>query len=85
MVSVRLSREEERVVRQLARQRRSTVSNVIRSAVNHLVLSEEGKPLGPYDEVVDLIGSVTDLPPDLSTTSGERIAEIVREKAGKRR
>jgi len=37
-------------------------------------------PLRPYDEVADLIGSVPGLPSDLSTTSGKRIAEIVRER-----
>ena len=35
----------------------------------------------PYDEIADLIGSVTGLPPDLSDSSGERFAEIVRQKA----
>jgi hypothetical protein len=84
-VSVRLSKDEERIVRQLARRQRSTVSHIIRSAVSNLVQSEERKPLRPYDEVADLIGSVTGLPPDLSVTSGEALAEIVREKAGKRR
>jgi len=33
---------------------------------------------------VDLIGSVVGLPPDLSETNGERLAEIVRDKARKR-
>jgi len=69
-VSVRLSKDEERVVRQLARRQRSTVSHVIRSAVSNLVQNEERKALRPYDEVADLIGSVAGLPPDLSTTSG---------------
>ena len=84
-VSVRLSRDEERIVRQFARRQRSTVSHVIRSAVSSLVQSEERKPLRPYDEVADLIGSVAGLPSDLSATSGERLAEIVREKARKRK
>ena len=84
-VSVRLSRDEERIVRQLARRQRSTVSHVIRSAVSNLLQSEKRKPLRPYDEVADLIGSVAGLPSDLSATSGDGLAEIVREKARKRR
>jgi hypothetical protein len=82
---VRLTEDEERVVRQLARRQRSTVSHVIRSAVSNFVQNEERKTHRPYDEVADLIGSVAGLPPDLSTTSGERLAEMLREKAGKRK
>ena len=39
----------------------------------------------PYDDVADLIGSVTGLPADLSEGTGARFAEIVQEKAGRRR
>jgi len=83
-LSVRLTEHEERVVRQLARRQRSTVSHVIRSAVSNLVQDEERKAHRPYDEVADLIGSVAGLPPDLST-SGKRHAETAWEKAGKRK
>jgi hypothetical protein len=62
---------------------RSTVSHVIRSAVSDLVRREEQKPLRPYDQIADVIGSVAGLPPDLAATTGEQLAEIVREKAGK--
>ena len=34
----------------------------------------------PYEEIADLIGCVNDLPADLSETTGDRFAEIVREK-----
>ena len=84
-ISVRLSEDEERVVRQMARRQRSSVSDVIRTAVSRLVESTEGKPSRPYDEIADLIGSVEGLPPDLSTNGGERFAEILREKARKRK
>jgi hypothetical protein len=80
-ISVRVSQEEESTVRRLARQQKSTVSDVIRDAVGSLVRSGKQKPPRPYDEIADLIGSVTGLPPDLSDASGERFAEIVREKA----
>ena len=84
-VSVRLSKDEERIVRQIARRQKSTVSHVIRSAVSTLVHSEEQKPLRPYDRIADLIGSVAGLPPDLSATTGQQLAELMQEKAGKRK
>lgn len=80
-LSVRLSQEEEGTVRRLARQQQSTVSDVIRDAVRTISRNGKQKPLRPYDEIADLIGSVSGLPPDLSEASGERFAEIVREKA----
>jgi hypothetical protein len=80
-LSVRLSEEEEGTVRRLARQQQSTVSDVIRDAVMTLSRNGKQKPPRPYDEIADLIGSVTGLPPDLSDASGERFAEIVRQKA----
>jgi VIT1/CCC1 family predicted Fe2+/Mn2+ transporter len=84
-VSVRITRDEERVVRQLAKRQRSTVSHVIRSAVSDLVRREERKPLRPYDQIADVIGSVAGLSPDLAGTTGEQLAEMMREKAGKRK
>jgi hypothetical protein len=82
-ISVRLSAEEERVVRRYARRRRRTVSGVIRDAVA-LLVDEPGKDR-PYDQIDDLIGSVSGLPADLSEGTGARFAEIVQEKAGRRR
>lgn len=49
------------------------------------VRREEQKPLRPYDQIADVIGSVAGLPPDLAATTGEQLAEFVREKAGKRK
>jgi Arc/MetJ-type ribon-helix-helix transcriptional regulator len=82
-ISVRISGEEERVVRRYARRRRSSVSDVIRDAVR--VLVDQPAKDRPYDEIADLIGSVTGLPADLSEGTGARFAEIVQEKAGRRR
>ncbi len=81
-VSVRLGRDEERAVRRLARQKTSTVSDVIRDAVANAVRIEQ-EPYRPYDQLEDLIGCVPDLPPDLSSAGGERFAEMLREKAGR--
>jgi Arc/MetJ-type ribon-helix-helix transcriptional regulator len=82
-VSVRLSAEEERTVRRYARRQRSSVSDVIRDAVKILV--DQPEKDRPYDQIADLIGSVTGLPSDLSEGTGARFAEIVQEKAGRRR
>jgi Arc/MetJ-type ribon-helix-helix transcriptional regulator len=82
-ISVRLNAEEERVVRRYARRRRSSVSDVIRDAVR--VLVDQPAKDRPYDEMADLIGSVTGLPADLSEGTGARFAEIVQAKAGRRR
>jgi Arc/MetJ-type ribon-helix-helix transcriptional regulator len=84
-ISVRLSREEERLVRRVARQRKSTLSDVVRDAVNRLAEKDSQKPVRPYEQIADLIGSVADLPADLSERTGERFAQIVREKARNRK
>lgn len=82
-ISVRISGEEERSVRRYARRQRRSVSDVIRDAVR--VLVDQPAKDRPYDEIADLIGCVTGLPADLSEGTGARFAEIVQEKAGRRR
>jgi Arc/MetJ-type ribon-helix-helix transcriptional regulator len=82
-ISVRVSGEEERVLRRYARRRRSSVSDVIRDAVR--VLVDQPAKDRPYDEIADLIGCVSGLPSDLSEGTGARFADIVQEKAGRRR
>jgi len=84
-ISVRLNRDEDRLVRRVARRRGSTVSDVVRHAVSQLAEDESKRSLRPYDQIADLIGSVTDLPSDLSARTGERLAEITAEKAGRRK
>lgn len=84
-ISVRLSDDEESTVRGLARRQQSSVSDVIRDAVRVFVRNGKERPPRPYDDLEDLIGCVTDLPPDLSQSTGERFAEIVREKAARGR
>lgn len=80
-ISVRLNDDEEDTVRGLARRQKSSVSDVIRDAVRVYVRNGKEGPPRPYDEIVDLIGSVTDLPPDLSDSTGEQFAEILRRNA----
>jgi hypothetical protein len=84
-ISVRLSQDEESSVRGLARRQKSSVSDVIRDAVSDFVRHGKQRPPRPYDEIADLIGSVTGLPPDLSDSTGDRFAEIVRQKAARGR
>jgi hypothetical protein len=83
-ISVRLNDDEESTVRGLARRQKSSVSDVIRDAVRVFVRNGVERPPRPYDEIADLIGCVTDLPSDLSETTGDRFAEIVHEKARRR-
>ena len=79
-ISVRLNDDEEVTVRGLARRQKSSVSDVIRDAVRVYVRNGKERPPRPYDLIEDLIGSVTDLPPDLSESGGQRFAAILREK-----
>jgi len=84
-ISVRLTADEERIVRLLAKRRKRTVSDVIRDAVADFVVTDQKTAYRPYDEIADLIGSVSDLPAGLSERSGDKFAAILREKAGRRR
>jgi hypothetical protein len=84
-ISVRLSADEERSVRLLAKRKRRTVSDVIRDAVAGIVEDDRKTISRPYDDISDLIGSVTGLPPNLSEGSGDQFAAILREKAGRRK
>ncbi|MEA2165202.1 MAG: hypothetical protein QOK37_3329 [Thermoanaerobaculia bacterium] len=84
-LSVRLSADEERSVRRLAKRKRQTVSDVIRDAVAGVVEDDRKAIRRPYDDISDLIGSVTGLPFNLSEGSGDQFAAILREKAGRRK
>ena len=84
-ISVRLSADEERTVRRLAKRKKRTVSDVIRDAVAGIVEDERTAISRPYDDISDLIGSVTGLPPSLSEGTGDQFAAILREKAGRRK
>lgn len=84
-ISVRLSADEERSVRLLAKRKRRTVSDMIRDAVADLVDDDRKTIRRPYDEISDLIGSVTGLPSNLSEGGGDQFAAILREKAGRRK
>lgn len=84
-ISVRLSADEERTVRRLAKRKKRTVSDVIRDAVAGIVEDDRQAISRPYDDISDLIGCVSDLPPNLSEGSGDQFAAILREKAARRK
>jgi hypothetical protein len=70
----------ERRLERLARKRGCGKSDVIREAVEELVGREEGSGSAqetPFARIADLIGCVSDLPPDLSTRTGERFRELL--------
>jgi len=85
-LSVRLDPGTERLVERLARKRKQTKSEVVRDALG--VLAEREKALGkkkrPYDLVAHLIGSVRGGPPDLSTRTGEKFAQLLSERRKQR-
>jgi len=84
-ISVRLSADEERTVRRLAKRKKRTVSDVIRDAVAGIVENERKAISRPFDDISDLIGSVTGLSPNLSEGTGDQFAAILQEKAGRRK
>ena len=79
-LSIRLEPEEEQQLRRIARRRRTSLSAVVRDAIADLV-DQEDKPVRPYDQIADLIGSVSGLPEDLSERTGDRFFESLRRKA----
>ena len=86
-ISVRLDPGTERLVERLARQRKQTKSEVIRDALGMLARQEEGADgkKSPYERVAHLIGCVRGGPADLSVRTGEKFAQLLRERTKRRR
>lgn len=84
-ISVRFDPDEERLLRHMARRRRTSISEVIREAVTDLAEKEQKKPVRPYDQIADLIGSLEGLSPDLSQRTGERFHQMLLEDAKRRK
>jgi hypothetical protein len=78
--------ETERLLENLARERGSTKSEIIREAVRLAARrrprSRTAKP--PYDAFRGVIGSVRGGPPDLSERTGERFRKLVLDRRRKR-
>lgn len=84
-ISVRIDPDEGRLLRRIARRRRTSISEVVRDAVSDLAEKEEKKPVRPYDQIADLIGSVEGLRPDLSERTGDRFHQMLVEDAKRRK
>jgi hypothetical protein len=52
-------------------------NSVMRVGQKQLAEIEARKPFRPYEQIADLIGSVPDLPTDLSERTGERFALLI--------
>lgn len=84
--SVRMDAETERLLEDLARERGSTKSEIVREAVK---LAARGRrrprlPERPYDAFRGVIGSVRGGPPDLSERTGTRFRQHLLDRKRKR-
>lgn len=84
MASVRLDAESEAELKSLAARRGQTQSEVIRDAIA-LLAEEEGEHESAYDRLRPFIGIFDSGGLQLSTNTGQRLREILEEKARARR
>ena len=85
-MSVRMDAETERLLENLARERGSTKSEIIREAVK---LAARRRPRSrtarpPHEAFRGVIGSVRGGPPDLSERTGERFRKLLLDRRRKR-
>jgi len=84
--SVRMDAETERLLEDLARERGSTKSEIVREAVR-LAARSRRRPRRaerPYDAFRGVIGSVRGGPPGLSERTGERFRQLLLDRRRKR-
>ena len=85
LTSVRLDANTERLLDRIARETGRTRSEVIREAIARLAdPSTQPNARHPYLAVADLVGSVRGGPSDLSSRTGEKFREALREAQRKR-
>lgn len=72
--SVRLDRETDQALEEIAARRHETKSQVVRRAISELVARESATP---YERAVDLIGTVRGGPADLSERTGRRFRQLL--------
>lgn len=85
-MSVRLDPKTDRAIARLAKQRGQTKSEVVREAIGVLTQqTKTGKQKQPYDLIAHLIGCVDSGGARLSERTGEKFANLLREKAHARR
>ena len=85
-MSVRMDAETERLLENLARERGSTKSEIVREAVR---LAARRRPRTrtvkrPHEAFGGVIGSVRGGPPDLSERTGERFRKLLLDRRRKR-
>lgn len=73
-LSIRLKPEAKVALEEIARRRGTTQSQLVRSAIEDLIVRERGSL---YARVEDLVGSVEGGPPDLSKETGRRFREML--------
>jgi predicted DNA-binding protein len=73
-LSIRLEPEAKLALEEIARRRGTTQSQLVRSAIEDLIVREQGSL---YARVEDLVGSVEGGPPDLSQETGRRFREML--------
>jgi hypothetical protein len=79
VVSLRLDARRRRGIARIARARRVTPSEVMRSALDALLDRESGV-VAPYEGWSRVLGVVKDAPADLSEHTGRRFAVMLRRR-----
>ena len=84
--SVRMDSETERLLDNLARERGSTKSDVVREAVRSAAQKQRRprRAERPYDAFRGVVGSVRGGPPDLSERTGELFRQLLLNPKRKR-
>ena len=82
--SVRMDAETERLLEDLARERGSTKSEIVREAVRLAARRRPRSRIAAYDAFRGVIGSVRGGPPDLSERTGGRFRKLLLDRRRKR-
>lgn len=78
-MSLRLDGERRRAIARVAKARKVTPSEVVRSAVDAL-LEKTTESVRPYDGWSRVIGLAEDLPPDLSQRTGATFSRMLKQR-----
>jgi len=84
MATVRLDIKTETALKRLTVRRGQTRSEVIREAITHLAEQEE-EPRSAYQRLQPFVGIVDSGGKQLSTETGKRFRELLKERSGERR
>jgi Arc/MetJ-type ribon-helix-helix transcriptional regulator len=84
MATVRLDIKTETALKRLSVRRGQTRSEVIREAITRLA-EEEAEPRSAYQRLEAFVGTVDSGGQQLSTETGKRLSELLKERTGARR